>query len=122
MDAGFEGLVKMAHFVSGKEENAGVVLQDAQEDGHNSVAPHVFLVSGLKEHVCFIKQQNAIPFMCKIEILIKVLLDLLGSIADISTCNGKKRFAGVISNAFSSRGFSNLAKGIRVSITRAGKV
>lgn len=60
--------------------------------------------------------------MCKVKTLIKVLLDLLGSIADISTCNGKKRFAGVISNAFSSRGFSNLAKGIRVSITHAGEV
>ena len=56
VDAGFEGLVEMTHFVGGEEEDAGVVLQDAQEDGHHGVTAHVFLVSGLEEHVCFIKQ------------------------------------------------------------------
>ena len=60
--------------------------------------------------------------MCKMKILLKIILDLLSSIADISTRNGKKWFAGVISNAFGSGGFSNLVEGIRVSITCAAKL
>ena len=46
--------------------------------------------------------------MCKAEIMVKVGLDLLSSIAYIPTCNGKKWSAGVIGNTFGGRSLSNL--------------
>ena len=59
--------------------------------------------------------------MCKTKVLLKVILDLLSSFADISTCNGKKWFAGVISNTFGGRSLSNLVEGFSVSIGDAEK-
>ena len=59
--------------------------------------------------------------MCKTKVLLKVILDLLGSFADISTCNGEKWFAGVISNTFGGRSLSNLVEGFSVSIGDAEK-
>ena len=56
VDARFERLVEMAHFVGGEEKDAGIVLQNAQEDRDDGVAPHVFLVSGLEEDIRFIEQ------------------------------------------------------------------
>lgn len=59
--------------------------------------------------------------MCKTKVLFKVILDLLRSFADISTGNGKKWFAGVISNTFGGRSLSNLVDGSPVSIICAWK-
>ena len=59
--------------------------------------------------------------MCKTKVLLKVILDLRSSFADISTCNGKKGFAGVISNTFGGRRLSNLVEGFPVSIGDAEK-
>lgn len=47
MDPGFEGFVEVADFVGGEEEDAGVELQDSEEDGNYAVAPHVLAISRL---------------------------------------------------------------------------
>ena len=46
--------------------------------------------------------------MCKTKVLFKIVLDFLRSFANISTCNRKEWFAGVISDTFGGRSLANL--------------
>lgn len=61
VDAGPEGVVDGAHAVRGQEEDAVVVLEDAEEDRDERVALHVLLGTLRQEDVGLVEQQDAVP-------------------------------------------------------------
>lgn len=61
MNARFEGLIKGGDTVGSEEEDAGVVFQDAQEDGDHGVAVEIMQGALLQEDVCFVNEEDGTP-------------------------------------------------------------
>ena len=75
VDAGVEGVVDVADAVGGEEEDALVVLEDAQEDGDHLVALEVGGGAGLEEDVGLVEQQHGVPLGHHLEDRVQRLLD-----------------------------------------------
>ena len=60
--------------------------------------------------------------MCKTKVLLQIIFDLFGGIADISTGNGEERFASIISNTLGGRRLSNLIDESKVSLICARNI
>ena len=60
VDTRLKGRVDVCSAVGGEEEDAGVVLQDAEEDGDELVALEVVCGAGFEEDVRFVEEEDLI--------------------------------------------------------------
>ncbi|KAK1245927.1 hypothetical protein MKX07_004996 [Trichoderma sp. CBMAI-0711] len=91
VDAGLEGLVDGADAVGGEEEEAVVVLEDAEEDGDEGVARHVLLGALGEEDVGLVEQQDAVPEMGQAEDVLEAGLDLVRREAEVAAGDDEER-------------------------------
>ncbi len=91
VDAGLEGLVDGADAVRRQEEQAVVVLEDAQEDGHERVALHVELGALREEDVGLVEQEDAVPEMGQPEHVGQRRLDLVRREAQVAAGDDEQR-------------------------------
>ena len=62
VDAGLEGGVDVVDAVGSEEEDAFVVLEDAEEDGDEFVALQVVRAALFEEDVGFVEEEDSVPF------------------------------------------------------------
>ena len=65
--AGLEGGVDVVDPVGGEEEDAFIVLEDAEEDGDEFVAFQVVRAALFEEDVGFVEEEDSVPFACHFE-------------------------------------------------------
>jgi len=66
-DARVERLVELAHTVGRQEQDALLLLEQAQEDADHRVAFDVFVRSAFHEHVGFVQEQDRVPCLADFE-------------------------------------------------------
>ena len=62
MDPRLESGIDVVDSVSGEEENAFIVFQDAKEDGDEFVSLQIMRAALLKEDVGFVEEEDGVPF------------------------------------------------------------
>jgi hypothetical protein len=58
MDARLKRRIHVIEAIGGQEHDAFKVLEEAEEDGDESVAVEVVRAAGFHEDICFVKQQH----------------------------------------------------------------
>ena len=61
VDARFKGIIEGIHSVRSQEQDAFVVLQDAEEDRDKRISFHVVQTAALQEDVGFINEEHSFP-------------------------------------------------------------
>ena len=106
VDARLEGLVNGAGPVGRQEEDPRVVLELAQEDGHESVAVDLLPRALHEEHVGFVEEEHAAPLVGSGSVLFELLLDRLRLKPEIATSDGIKWTLGVRRDGFGCAGLA----------------
>lgn len=107
MDPGLEGIVKGSDAVGRHEEDAGVLLKSAQEDGHQRVALHVVKRAALQKDVCFVNEEDGFPGRGKVQRTAESLVELGGIGAEIAGGNNVERTTGKLGHAFGRECFAD---------------
>lgn len=92
--------------VGGEEENALEVLEEAKEDGDESVARYVLGLAGFKEDICFVKKEHRTPGMCHIKDLIEFGLELVRVSPELAYADHVERALEKLGDAFCRKGFT----------------
>ncbi|TFB02880.1 hypothetical protein CCMA1212_005256 [Trichoderma ghanense] len=103
VDAGLEGLVDGADAVGRQEEEAVVVLEDAEEDGDEGVARHVLLGALREEDVGLVEQQHAVPQVGQAEDVLEPGLDLVRRQAEVAAGDDEERLLVLHGHGFGGR-------------------
>lgn len=69
MDAALECGVKFLEPVRGQKEDPLVVFKESEEDGDECVAYNVVFRALAEEDICFVEEENCIPYSSEIEYL-----------------------------------------------------
>ena len=88
-------------------QNAFVVLQNPQEDAHQSISFDVLVRALGKEDVCFIEKHYTVPRLCELKRGVQCRLNFFGFESKVTTGDGQKRLAIRCSDAFRSRSLAN---------------
>ena len=91
VDAGLEGGVDVVDAVGGEEEDAFVVLEDAEEDGDEFVALQVVRAALFEEDVGFVEEEDGVPFAGHFEDVGKRGFDLVRGGTEITGAHHVER-------------------------------
>ena len=84
VDAALESLVEGVDAVGGEDQDALVVFEQAQEDGHEGVAAEVLRAALLQEDVGLVEQQDGLPDGGHVEDLRELFLEVVVSCAQLA--------------------------------------
>ena len=110
VDARLEGRVDVVDAVRGQEKDALVVLEDAQEDGHELVALEVVRAALLEEDVGLVEQQDGVPFRAHLQHVGQVRLDFVRLGAEIAGGHHVQRRAHRLGDALGRQGLADAGR------------
>jgi hypothetical protein len=107
VDPGTESWIKGSNTIGSKKEDATIVFESSEEDGHDGIPLNVSLVTFLQKYVGFIQKENATPPVCQLKVAFQVAFDVGSRVTDISACDRKKWSLGVVCDTFCCRSLTN---------------
>lgn len=107
VDSALEGRIHVLHAVGREEEDALVVLERSQEDGHDSVALDIVGRSSLEEDVTLVQQEDSIPVSHHLQDTAKVLLDIVRIAAEITSAHDIQRNLHLLGHRLGSQSLAD---------------
>lgn len=90
LDARLERLVKGAHAVRRQDQDAVVIFEHAEEDGHQRVAVQVGERALFQKDVGFVQEHDAAPDFANVEDRFEIVLDTLRVCSDVAARHAVK--------------------------------
>lgn len=87
----FKSGVELCNEVGRQNQDTLVVLQLAEEDGHDGVPDEIGGAASLQEHIGFVQQEHRIPHLRKFQHASEPAIDVFGVCAKLSRGHGVQR-------------------------------